>query len=186
MNAIFAEKTDEELAALVRGNNNDAFGVLMNRYQPKLLRYGKKFLANEENIKDVVQEVFIKTYQSMQSFDATRSFSTWIYRIAHNAFANAIRKKNRDPVIFLDFDALTAHPGYEIDPAGEEERKEMQILIDKGLEVLTPNYREILTLYYIEELSYQAIADILRVPMGTVGVRLSRAREALKNYVHGK
>ena len=185
MNPALETKTDEELAALVQGNNDGAFGVLMHRYQDKLLRYGRRFLASEEHVIDIVQEVFIKTYQNIQSFDATRAFSPWIYRIAHNAFVNALRHQRRDPVMTVDFDTLLAHPFYERDPAREEEKLEMQALLDQGLKALPPKYREVIILYYLEELRYQEIADILRVPVGTVGVRLSRAREALKQYVNG-
>jgi RNA polymerase sigma-70 factor (ECF subfamily) len=176
-------RTDEELAALVQGNNQEAFGVLMNRYQPKLLRYGRKFLAHDDHITDVVQDVFIKTYQNIQSFDATRKFSPWIYRIAHNAFVNELRRKKREPIVHVDLDTILAHPAYEFDPAADEERTEMQTLMQSGLEALAPAYKEVLILYYIEEQSYQEISDILQVPIGTVGVRLRRARTALKNYV---
>ena len=67
MGGFLLDKTDEELATLVQGNNDEAFGVLMNRYQPKLLRYGRRFLVNGDHIEDVVQEVFIKTYQNIKS-----------------------------------------------------------------------------------------------------------------------
>lgn len=178
-----AEKTDEELAQLVQGNNDAAFGVLMHRYQPKMLRYGKRFLADESLIEDAVQEVFIKTYQNIQGFDHDRPFSPWIYRIAHNTFVNTLRQKSRSPIITVDFDALVAHPSYERDPEGEEEVAQIKKLIENGLSALSPKYREVLVLYYIEDMGYQEIADILRVPLGTVGIRLKRAREALKNYV---
>ena len=175
--------TDEKLAMLVQGNNQEAFGVLMDRYQDKLLRYGRRFLAQNESIVDVVQEVFIKAYQNIQSFDATRSFSPWIYRIAHNAFINEIRRRKRDPLLFVDVDAIIDHPSYEFDPAADEERVQMKALIDAGLDALTPAYKEIIILYYIENQSYEDISDILQVPIGTVGVRLRRARTRLKEYV---
>lgn len=178
-----AQKTDEELALLVQGNNDTAFGVLMNRYQPKMLRYGKRFLADESLIEDAVQEVFIKTYQNIQGFDGDRPFSPWIYRIAHNTFVNALRQKSRNPIIAVDLDALIAHPSYERDPESEEEVAEIKKRIDEGLANLSSKYREVLILYYVENLSYQEIADILRVPLGTVGIRMKRARESLKNYV---
>lgn len=180
------QETDEELATLVQGKNEEAFGVLMSRYQPKLLRYGRRFLSENAPIEDVVQEVFIKTYQNIQSFDASRPFSPWIYRIAHNLFANTLRHNSRSPFITVDLDAFSAHVAYEIDPAGEEEREQTKTLIDRGLDALVPIYREIIILYYLEQLSYQEIADVLHVPLGTVGIRLSRAREALKKYVEGE
>jgi RNA polymerase sigma-70 factor (ECF subfamily) len=177
------EKTDEELAALVQGKNEEAFGVLMSRYQPKLLRYGRTFLADTAPIEDVVQEAFIRTYQNILSFDPARPFSPWIYRIAHNLFANALRQKSRQPFFTVDFDMFAAHPAYETDPAEDEEREQVRALIDRGLNELTPAYREVLVLYYVEQLSYQEIAEVLRVPVGTVGIRLRRARESLKRYV---
>ncbi|MFZ1074872.1 MAG: RNA polymerase sigma factor [Minisyncoccia bacterium] len=177
------EKTDEELAALVQGNNEAAFGVLMSRYQPKMLRYGRKFLSENAPIEDVVQEVFIKTYQNIRSFDASRPFSPWIYRIAHNMFANTLRTDSRRPFVTVNLDLFSAHTAYEIDPAGDEEREEMRALVESGLASLAPMYREILVLYYLEQLGYREIADVLRVPVGTVGIRLRRAREALKKYV---
>ena len=179
-------REDEVLAVLVQGNNKEAFGVLMDRYQTKLLRYGRRFLVHDDHIVDAVQDVFIKAYENIQSFDARRKFSPWIYRIAHNAFVNEIRRIKREPLIYLDLDTIVAHPTYEFDPATQEERTNMQTLIDRGLDTLTPSYKEVIILYYIENLSYQEISDILQVPVGTVGVRLRRARQALKEYVEGK
>ena len=186
MDETLREKTDETLATLVQGKNEEAFGVLMSRYQPKLLRYGRKFLSENAPIEDVVQEVFINVYQNIQSFDAARPFSPWIYRIAHNQFANALRRNSCLPFITVDLDAFSAHAAYEIDPAGDEEREETKALIDRGLGTLAPLYREVLILYYLEQLSYQEIAEVLQVPTGTVGIRLRRARTALKKYVTGE
>ena len=175
--------TDEALVVLAQGNNEEAFGVIIERYQGRLLRYGRRFLSDNDHIEDVVQGVFIKTYQNIRSFDAARRFSPWIYRIAHNAFVNELRRKHREPVSFIDFDALAAHPSYEHDPAGEEDKKMMKALVESGLEMLPVIYKEIIILYYIEELSYQEIADVLHVPLGTVSVRLRRGREALKKAI---
>ncbi|MDE1919132.1 MAG: RNA polymerase sigma factor [Patescibacteria group bacterium] len=186
MNEKLSQKTDEELAALVQGKNEEAFGVLMDRYQKKLLRYGRRFLLELAPIEDVVQEVFIKAYENIRSFDTTRPFSPWIYRIAHNMFINTLRKNSRTPFITIDLDTISAHAAYEIDPAEDEEQAHTRALIDRGLEKLPPIYREVIILYYLEQLSYQEIAEVLRVPLGTVGIRLSRAREALRTYVEGE
>lgn len=186
MDGALNNETDEELAVRVQGKDEQAFGVLMNRYQPKLLRYGRRFLSDNSPIEDVVQEVFIKMYQNIQSFDVSRPFSPWIYRIAHNLFVNALRNKSRLPFVTVDLDAFSAHAAYEIDPAGDEEREHARTLVDRGLEALSPSYREIIVLYYIEQLSYQEIAEVLHIPIGTVGIRLYRARNALKKYVEGE
>lgn len=176
-------KTDEEVAVLVQKGQKESFGILMDRYERKLFSYGRKFLTGQENIQDVVQEVFIRTYRNIKSFDPLQKFSPWIYRIAHNIFVNELRKKSRSPLRFFDFDTFTAHPVYEDATPAEREQLRVNEVIGKGLDKLSPEYREIIILYYIQDLSYKEIADILHVPIGTVSVRLMRAKKDLKKYV---
>lgn len=183
MNGKNSDTRDEELASLVQSGDISKFGMLVERYEQKLLRYGKKFLSSKENIQDVVQEVFLKAYENIRSFDSSLKFSPWIYRIAHNAFVNILRKNSRNPLQFVDFDTFISHPIYEDPVIEEKERAEIRKFLDKGLEKLSPNYREIIILYYLEEMSYKEIADILRIPTSTVGIRLRRAREALKKHL---
>jgi RNA polymerase sigma-70 factor (ECF subfamily) len=172
--------TDEQLAERVQKGDADSFGQLMERYEPKLMRYGRKFLSEHEDITDIVQEVFINTYRNIQSFDVGQRFSPWIYRIAHNGFVNAIRKKSRTPFFAVDFDSFVSHPIAPEESHSEAETNEMKQMVEKGLEGIASKYREIVILYYLEELSYKEIADVLQVPTGTVGIRLRRAKEALK------
>ncbi len=173
--------SDEQLARLVQDGDTDKFGVLMERYQPKLFRYGKKFLSDSDNIEDVVQDVFIKTYQNINSFDSAQRFSPWIYRIAHNTYINAIKKSSIGPLYLFDFDTLVSHTVVEDPIVREKEQLEMKEIVDKGLALIEPKYREILVLYYIEDLSYKEISDILHIPIGTVGVRIMRAKEILRS-----
>ena len=171
--------TDEELAVRTQSGDHEAFGVLVERYEKKLSRYGRKFLRANEDIQDIVQEIFLNAYRNIQSFDSGQRFSPWIYRIAHNSFVNELRRKSRRPFFAIDFDSLVAHPhAAETSEQGTHER-EMREMVERGLEVVSAQYREILLLYYQEELSYKEIADVLQVPMGTVGVRMRRAKEAL-------
>jgi RNA polymerase sigma-70 factor (ECF subfamily) len=172
--------TDEELAVAVQAGNADMFGPLVERYEEKLLRYGRKFLSTPEDIEDIVQDVFLSAYQNMRSFDAAQRFSPWIYRIAHNAFVNGLRKKSRNPLVYVDFDTFLAHPAYDDPAVRERDLGEMRAMLEKSLDQLDYKYREVLILYYLEDMPYKDIADILQVPQGTVGVRLKRAKEALK------
>jgi len=173
-------RTDEELAKDVQAGDKEKFGILVERYEEKLLRYGRKFLSRREDIEDIVQDIFISSYKNLQGFDAAQRFSPWIYRIAHNAFVNGLRSKMRNPLSFFDFDALVSHPIYENPEEKERELSDMKEMIERGLDKLSPKYRESLILYYLEELSYQEIADILRIPPSTVGIRIKRAKEALR------
>jgi len=180
-----AELGDEIIATRIQQGNTDALGILIDRYETKLKRYGMRFLAYDDDIEDAVQEIFIKAYKNIQSFDANRKFSSWIYRIAHNEFINHIRLHARDPLPFLDFevDTLIPHPFSDDTPESDLEKKETKELMDKALKKLSPKYREILLLFYYEELSYEEIADILRIPKTTVGVRLNRAKKELKKHL---
>jgi RNA polymerase sigma-70 factor (ECF subfamily) len=175
------EKSDEELALLVQNGDKEQFGALMERYESKLVRYGRKFLSDNDNIKDVVQDVFIKTYQNIKSFNTEQKFSSWIYRIAHNTYINLLKKNSRGPLYILDFDTFISYTVVEDPIIKEKDDKEIKEIVDKGLDKLSPKYREIMVLYYLEELSYKEISDILRIPIGTVGIRLKRAKESLKD-----
>ncbi len=174
--------SDEQIVERVQRGDVDAFGELVDRYEQKLLRYGTKFLARSEDIQDIVQDVFVNAYQSIQGFDTSLRVSPWLYRIAHNEFVNALRKNGRTAFV-LDFDAFVAHHVYEDPAENERDIKDMRAMLDKGLEKLAPKYREILTLHYFEDFAYKDIADVLQVPMGTVSIRMKRAKEALQEVI---
>lgn len=172
--------SDEEIAVQVQGGDKELFGVLMERYEQKLLRYGRKFLSSPDNIEDIVQDVFMSAYQNIKSFNSSRRFSPWIYRIAHNAYVNELKKNSHMPITLPDLDTLLSHTIYE-DPAElEREQKDMKRMIEEGLEKIPLKYKEILLLRYYEDMDYKEMADVLGVPVGTVSVRLKRAREQLK------
>lgn len=178
MPRINNEATDEEVAKMVQEGDADAFGLLVERYEKKLLRYGKKFLLGREDAEDLVQEVFLKAYSNIRSFDISRRFSPWIYRIAHNEFVNAIKKKPWEN--FFSLDIVFPHPVAEETADEKAVRRELKEYLDKFLSELSPKYREPLILFYYEEKNYIEIAEILQIPVSTVGVRLIRGRDILK------
>ena len=95
MHNTFDNLTDEDLVLRVKSGGIEAFGFLVERYEDKMKRYARKFLFGYTDIEDTVQKVFIKAYVNIQSFDTSRKFSSWLYRIAHNEFINAIKKKTK-------------------------------------------------------------------------------------------
>lgn len=177
------QRTDEEVAKLVQRGDTESFGVLVQRYEQKMLRYARRFLFGTHDSEDVVQEVFLKAYVNIQSFDASRRFSPWLYRIAHNEFVNALKKKRGEAVPFFDPDTLFPHPVSPSRADDELSAKELREMLDQGLQQLDSLYREPLVLYYFEELSYQEIAEVLHLPVSTVGVRLSRGRAAIAKVI---
>ncbi len=175
------EKTDEELAQLTGSGDIIAFGFLVKRYERKLLRYGKRFLFNYENIEDAVQVVFIKVYQNINSFNASKKFSPWIYRIAHNHFINIIKKSKKEPMLFFDADVIFSFSNKN-NTLKEIVVKEDKEEIEAYLQKINAKYREPIILYYFEDKNYKEIADILSIPISTVGIRLKRGREQIKKY----
>jgi len=181
------EKTDETIAMEVQKGDATSFGVLMQRYEAKLARYGRKFIADSDDIKDLVQDVFIKAYVNMQSFDADRKFSPWIYRIAHNEFVNAIKKKKgRITFSLSDFDTILPHPMAKEDIESDAQRKELRAMLERSVQALDPKYREPLVLYYFEDMDYKEIGEVLQMPVSTVGIRLQRGKGMLKKLIEGK
>jgi RNA polymerase sigma-70 factor (ECF subfamily) len=174
-----ATLTDEEIALRVQHGETHWFAFIVERYEAKMVRYARKFIFGADDLEDLVQEVFIKAYTNIQSFDSKRKFSPWLYRIAHNEFLNAIRKKGREKITFFESDTLFPHPIYE-EERPEAEIAELKKALDTCLDKIDVKYREPMVLYYYEELDYQEIAEIMHIPVATVGVRLKRGKDNLK------
>lgn len=179
-----SEKTDEEIAWNVQRGDIQSFGILVQRYETKMMRYAKRFLVGYEDAQDVIQEVFLKAYANLQSFDTKRTFSSWLYRIAHNELINALKKKGKEPLPFFDPDTLFPHPLSSDNPDREFDSQELKRMLDKCLNKLDVKYREPLVLYYFEDMNYQEISEILHIPISTVGIRLKRGKVALGKICH--
>ena len=178
--------SDEQLAGQVQKGSEEALSMLIDRYEAKLMRYGQRFIGSQSTdaLREAVQDIFISVYQNIEGFDTKQRFSPWIYRIAHNSFVDLLRQKTRQPLYMFDFDTVLSHAvdtGHTDSATKEKENAEARVLLEKGLDKLSSQQREVLVLYYFEELSYKEIADVLHVPVSTVGVRLARARTMLKN-----
>ena len=174
-------KTDEEIVELVRNENKELYAQIIKRYQDKLIRYAEYLIGDHDKASDAVQDSFIKAYINLNGFDVKKKFSSWIYRIVHNEAINLIDKNKKtvklDPDI--DFDS-----GVNIEDTYIKE--ELVSHAQNCLEAMDINYREPLSLYYIENKSYEEISDILRLPMGTVAVRINRAKVILKKICQTK
>ncbi len=179
------EKSDSELVNLVL-KNQDIFEHLVDRYEKKLNRYVHRLTGlDTESIEDILQEAFIKVYVNLNDYDPEYSFSSWVYRITHNEAINYLRKNNKVTTVPLENDNkenanLIEVLKSEIDVAEEISRKDLVERIRKAISMLPNKYREILILRYIEDLNYEEISDILRMPMGTVATTINRAKEKFK------
>ncbi|MFH0740119.1 MAG: RNA polymerase sigma factor [bacterium] len=179
----FSEKTDEQLALLTQHGNVEAFGFLIEKYQDKIKKYIRRMVQGPDEPNDITQNVFLKAFENIQGFDVRQRFSPWVYRIAHNEAVNYLRKKK--PLPLFDFDVYLPHHNIgKDDIENEAEKKLMSPKIEAYLNELNFKQREVLLLYYFQELSYQEISEVLKIPIATVGVRIKRAKEAIKQYAN--
>lgn len=171
-------KTDEELVKMAL-NNQDSFLYLVERYEKKLLSYIIRISGfSKEDAEDVLQEVFIKVYVNLNSFDDDLKFSSWIYRITHNEVINNYRKKKVRPQSVMDLDdEFLNNLASDLKTDGHIDQRYLKENVAKVIENLDPKYKEILVLRFWEDKDYSEISDILKKPMGTVATLISRAKK---------
>jgi RNA polymerase sigma-70 factor, ECF subfamily len=176
---IYKNKTDEEVVSYVQSKDQDFYFVIVLRYQDKLTRYVQTITHDNSKTTDIVQDTFIKAFINLRSFDIKKKFSSWIYRIAHNQAMNVIKKNYKEIPLEEDFDVKS-----DEDIVLDFEKEELRIKIEKCLKMIPLIYSEPLVLHFIEEKSYKEISDILRMPMGTVAIRINRAKILIKKICH--
>lgn len=176
--------TDGELIVNAIRGGEDNFEELVRRYQRPITGYVYRMLNNYDASLDVTQEVFIKVYNSLEKYSAEYKFSTWLYRIAHNA---AIDYMRRNSVNQQSLEAENADGTYQLqiessqpNPEQMRERSEWRTEIDAVVKCLPPLYRELIVLRHTQDLSYDEIAEVTNLPLGTVKNRLFRAREMMR------
>ncbi len=167
----------------------EAFNQLVLKYQDRIVSMIFQILRDFGEAEDMAQEAFVKAFRSLESFRRDAKFSTWLYRIAINLAKSKLRwKKLRQWVSFSKYSDEEGE--FEIDPVDEAPlsreqaiSKEMLEAIDEGLKKLDAEFREVIILRDMQELSYEEIANILSLNVGTVKSRLSRARKTLRELL---
>jgi len=176
------DKSDDELVRLTLEDQNN-FTYIIEKYKFKLSVYIKRISGlSDDDVEDVLQDIFIKVYQNLHNFDYSLKFSSWIYRIAHNQTISNFRKlKSRgiNSAISID-EELINKLASGMDIENEINIKILNQKINIILNALNEKYREILILKFFEEKDYQEISDIIKKPMGTVASLLSRAKKQFK------
>ncbi|MCS7016642.1 MAG: sigma-70 family RNA polymerase sigma factor [Gemmatales bacterium] len=178
---------DRTLIARCLQGRVEAFGELVRRYQDRLYNAVYRFLGNAEDARDVVQEAFLSAFRSLRRFRGGSQFFTWLYRIAIN---HAVDCKRRSKPVRALSEADQDHPKPEpadpsvfANPDWQLQRLEEDERLQQALSQLSSEYRMVLILRDIDELSYEQIADILDIPLGTVRSRLHRARLELRRLL---
>ena len=178
------QHTDAELVAQALIDKN-AYAIIIDRYQEKLARYVRRLGCTQyDDVQDIVQTVFIKTYYNLNEYDAKFPLSSWIYRITHNETISFFRKNKKKPVSFDDIDesAIEAFSDTE-DQAEIFDTNASADRIREAMRTLDMKYREVLVLRYIEGKTYEEISDILQKPVGTISVLINRAKKQIRKII---
>ena len=172
----FNHLTDQELVEKALAEP-ESFAFLIWRYEDRLRRYiGHLSNLDEAETDDCLQEVFIKVYKNLKGYKPELSFSAWVYRITHNQVISRFRSHGgKPPLLSLD-DEETLILADSLDLSEELDGRLLAEKITKTLSCLAPSQREILTLKFLEQKSYEEIADILQKPMGTVATLIHKAK----------
>ena len=177
------ERSDWECVQKVQGGDADAFELLVRRHEKRIFNLLYRWLGNYDEAAEVAQEVFLSAFRAIKRFRGGSSFATWLYRIGVN------HAKNRHKGMLLtrermEVARLSDPPGDgdpPSDPAHEVERRELHDLIQQGLSSLQADDALMILLHDLQEVRYEEMAAMLKIPLGTVKSRLHRARQALKN-----
>ena len=186
----FAGVTDGELVRAAISGREDVFEELVRRYQRPIAAYVYRLVGDYDAALDLTQEVFIKVYNSLERYRSEFKFSTWIYRIAHNAAVDYLRRQPARFAQELEQDAPDGLSRFErplasetLTPEQQSERAERRAEIEEVVQSLTPAYRELIVLRHGHDLNYDEIAEVTGLPLGTVKNRIFRAREVMRQQL---
>jgi RNA polymerase sigma-70 factor (ECF subfamily) len=184
MNKSMANQDDQQLIRRTLDGHNEAFGHLIRKYQDRLYNGMVHILRSEPEAEDVVQDAFVLAFTKLKSFKGDSAFFTWLYRIGYNVAITRIRRRKsnvsiegKDETGRLDF------PDSGPAPETRMEQQEQARQLMKAMDRLSEEHRAILVLREMEELDYDAISEVLDLPIGTVRSRLHRARTQLREQL---
>jgi RNA polymerase sigma-70 factor (ECF subfamily) len=187
------ELEDVEIVRRVLSGEEDLFEILVRRYQTRVVSHVSRMVGVREDAVDLSQEIFLKVFQALDRFNPSYKFSTWLFRIAGNAAIDHLRKR-RPRTVPLEtpdpeggagpFPVEQKSPG--LDPYGRLRNVERGRAILKAIDELPPDFRELIALRHFAGLSYEEIASVKQMPLGTVKNKLFRARAVLKERLSGE
>jgi len=173
--------SDSEIISQVLRGDHNAYALLVERYKAYVFTLTLRFTKNREDAEEVSQDIFIKAYRYLADFKGTAKFSTWLYTIVNTTCITFLRKKR------LDVQSLDDERTFEVADsqdsgfrANQVEQKSRQNMVNQAIALLNPDDAEIITLFYKNEQSLEAIGQILGLEVNTAKVRLHRARTRLK------
>jgi RNA polymerase sigma-70 factor (ECF subfamily) len=182
----FLREDEATLISEALAGNQKAYATLVEQHRAAIYHIVNKIVRNKDAANDLVQETFMKAFSSLAMYRSEYRFATWLYKIAANCSIDYLRKRRihalsldrpvetKDGVVELEVPDYSFHPGRDL------ERKEQRFSIEEAIKSLPDKYREVIVYRHQEDKTYDEIADLLDIPVGTVKARIFRARELLK------
>lgn len=183
------QKVDQKLVERVQRGDKNAFNLLVTKYQHKVANLVSRYIKNQSDVPDVVQEAFIKAYRALPNFRGESAFYTWLYRIAVNSAKNHLVAGNRKPPgtdVEIEDAEIYDEGGALRENASPEKllfTQEIKDIVFSTIEQLPEDLRTAINLRELEGLSYEEIAIIMECPVGTVRSRIFRARDAVDKKI---
>ncbi len=191
MNAQQMKKySDEDLMELFQAGHQTAYDLLFERYKKRMFHFLYRYTHNENDSEDLVQETFLRVYRSRNSYNRIAKFSTWLYTIALNLAKTQYKKKQKMELVSFHNDEM--HQTYEVtnmiddhalEPDQMYQKRVLIRYIEKALQKISTDFREVLILRDIQGLSYEEISEVTGFPMGTVKSKLNRGRVQLQQLL---
>ncbi|HET8864204.1 MAG TPA: RNA polymerase sigma factor [Gracilimonas sp.] len=182
------ELSDKQCIDEVLAGNRKVYSQLVNKHAPMVFHIVRRFIKSEDEVEELAQQIFVKTYERLETFDGKSKFSSWLYVISMNHcrdYVKNIRRKNKN------FSEMESHElrdtlGHAITPDHEMENKETNLILYEGLVSITPDYAEAFLMKYRDGLSYKEISEQLNVTVNALKQRVYRAKEELREFMNTK
>lgn len=180
------ELDDQQLVLASKGGDQDAFAQLVQRYQRRIFNLVYRMLQQYEEANEITQETFLAAWQGLPSFRGEARFATWLYRIAYNCALKQLETRKRDRALQAALQAEQALDSSADRASAQIDAHEQQALVQEHLSHLPAKYRIVLILRHLQDMTYEEMAEILTMPVGTIKTHLFRARNLLKERLLGQ
>ena len=175
-----AQADETRLVALAKGGDIAAFGALVERHQNKLYRFILKSVNSPADARDLTQEALLQAYRCLASFNGTSRFSTWLTGIALNLARNQVNRASSGRFVEYKEEDMAHLASPLDDPSRQHQQKAMLGMLSRAIDAMPDDMRKYMLLIGLEGHTYDEVAQLLEVPLGTVKSRMNRARQALR------
>ena len=168
--------------------DDHSFSLLVDKHKDFVFSMAVRILQNEQLAEEVAQDSFLNAYKALKSFEGKSKFSTWLYRITYNVALNALKKENRNREFFSDQEPVE-YMSYSISnqindsTLDDVERNDMGDIVRECIAKLPSKFASILTMYHLNQMKYDEISELMRLPIGTVKSHIHRGRVMLRNLI---